>query len=80
MQTSKHGNGNGLGDLYILPETYDEYRQIADWMNARGERWTLDVSDVPGQEWHGKSFFTIHFGESLLPALEDHLKRLQSIA
>jgi hypothetical protein len=64
MKTSSHGNGNGLNDLYVLPESNDEKRSIELFLNNNKIDYINTYSDVEGQEWHGKAFIEIPFGET----------------
>lgn len=69
MKTATHGNGNGLNDLHILPESADEWDKIADYLKSIGQRAELSKADVQGHEWFGRWFFDIPFGESLEPEI-----------
>lgn len=69
MKTDTHGNGNGLNDLYILPETDYEEAILVRWLPSTGYRYRWQRSDNPGNDWHGKRFIVVPFGESLLPDL-----------
>ncbi len=70
MKTTTHGNGNGLNDLYILPDNQHESDRITRYLKERGQRFSWSYSDVEGQDWYGKAFIEIAFGESLLPEIE----------
>jgi hypothetical protein len=70
MKYSSHGNGNGLNDLYLLPETEDERKKVKDFLNEKGIEFTTWYSDVKGQDWYGKNFIDVIFGEYLKPELE----------
>lgn len=74
MKTTTHGNGNGLDDLYILPDDQHEAERITRYLKERGQRFSWSASDVMGQDWYGKAFIEIAFGESLLPEIEAALK------
>jgi len=70
MKTATHGNGNGLDDLYILPDDEKERQRIADYLKSRGIRYNWSFSDVEGQDWHGRHFFELPFGEGLLGVIQ----------
>lgn len=70
MKTTTHGNGNGLDDLYILPDNEQERQRIADYLKSIGIRYEWSFSDVEGQDWHGKHFFELPFGEGLLGVIQ----------
>lgn len=70
MKTDKHGNGNGLDDLYILPDDEAESKRITDYLAARNIGFGWSTSDVEGQEWYGKRFIDIPFGEGLLGVIQ----------
>lgn len=74
MQTNKHGNGNGLDDLYILPDSPQEGERIVSYLRKVGHSFSWSYSDVEGQSWHGKRFIEIPFGESLLDAIREACK------
>jgi hypothetical protein len=74
MQTSTHGNGRGLNDLYILPDDSEESEKITDYLQKREIPYSWSFSDVAGQEWYGKRFIDIPFGESLLGVIEQAVK------
>jgi hypothetical protein len=63
MKYSTHGNGNGLNDLYILPETQAERHNLQSLAKTNGWNYGWCFSDVKGQDWHGKQFMEIPFGE-----------------
>jgi hypothetical protein len=69
MKFEQHGNGNGLDDLYVLPES-DEWGKVIDYLDANGIRFTRSFSDVQGQDWYGKQFIEIPFRCDLREALE----------
>ena len=73
MKTDTHGNGNGLNDLYILPETPEETGTITRYLRHRAISHHWSHSDVEGQEWYGKNFIEIPFGEGLLGVIEQEL-------
>ena len=66
MQTATYGNGNGMDDLYILPENEYEKQAILDWLDVSDRSWAWSKSNVPDQSWSGRWFFDIPFGEPLL--------------
>jgi hypothetical protein len=66
MKTATHGNGRGLDDLYILPDSPEEARKITDYVRSINCSYSWSVSDVKGQDWYGKAFIEIPFGEPLL--------------
>ena len=74
MQHSTHGNGKGLDDLYLLPETDQEKDQIKQFLDATNLNYYTSYSNVKGHGWYGKRFFEIPFSESLLPQIEEAVK------
>lgn len=70
MKFNTHGNGNGLNDLYVLPESKDEEKAIINHLNKIGRGYRFSFSDVMGQSWYGQTFIEITFGESLQKELE----------
>lgn len=56
-----HGNGRGLDDLYILPESVDEHNNLKRYLDRKGIRYTMENADVEGSEWFGKVFFELPF-------------------
>lgn len=70
MKTTTHGNGNGLNDLYILPDDHAERDRITLYLLSIKQSYQWSRSDVEGQEWYGRWFFEIPFGESLLWEIE----------
>ena len=74
MKVVTHGNGNGLNDLYILPENDKERKHIPLIVKALGHECNLCYSDVKGQEWYHKWFIEVPFGEC---HLEDIKKALE---
>lgn len=73
MKTSTHGNGRGLNDLYILPDDAAEGDCIVRYLKARGMGFQWSHSDVEGQEWYGKRFIEIPFGEGMESVIRDAL-------
>ena len=69
MEADRHGNGHGLDDLYLLPETKEEEVTITTYLDAIGRNYEMQRSDVDGQEWYRKRFIEVPFGESLLPEI-----------
>lgn len=74
MKTHTHGNGNGLDDLYILPDNHGEQRVITRWLLDHGIRYQWSYSNVEGQDWHGSHFIEIPFGERHAEGLQHHLE------
>lgn len=70
MKTHTHGNGHGLDDLYILPDNDNEAKRITDYLAARGIGFDWSLSDVEGQDWFGKRFIEIPFGEGYLGVIQ----------
>lgn len=77
MQFATHGNGRGLDDLYVLPDTQEESRKIWEYLRDNGISFSLTRSDVRGQSWFGKYFFDVPFGEGhkaeILAAVEKNV-------
>lgn len=71
MKFQTHGNGNGLDDLYILPESEEEKKHIKKVLEAQMMYYSWTVSNVRGQEWFGKGFFDVPFGEFLKDLLTE---------
>lgn len=65
MKTATHGNGNGLDDLYILPDDHAEAERITQYLFSRGMPHHWSASDVEGQDWYGRRFIEIPFGEGM---------------
>lgn len=58
-------------DLYLLPETEAEKEKLEDFVESKGglgAKWYR--SDVRGQDWYGKTFLDIPFGDFLRPEIE----------
>lgn len=70
METATHGNGKGIDDLYVLPDDEREAGAIVAWLKSRevGHKW--QTSDVAGQDWHGKRFIEIPFGEGYASVIQ----------
>lgn len=64
MKFDTHGNGNGLDDLYILPETFTEFQKIQKYLQENKISFVKTYSDVKGHDWFGKTFFLAAFAES----------------
>jgi hypothetical protein len=62
MKFSSHGNGNGLNDLYILPETDKERELIKKFVKEKDIR-SMNTFIGQADEWKGKVCFEIPFGE-----------------
>lgn len=73
MKTNTHGNGRGLNDLYLLPDNDGERDRITEYLKARGIPFEWTRSDVEGQEWYGKTFIEIPFGEGYLGVIKQAL-------
>lgn len=65
MRTDTHGNGNGLNDLYILPNNPKEKERITNYLKSIDCLFTTVRSDVKGHAWFGLYFIDIPFGEYL---------------
>lgn len=70
MKTNTHGNGMGLNDLYLLPESREENSKIMMYLRTNGINYRCQYSDVEGQEWYGNVFIELPFGESHLDAIK----------
>ena len=70
MKFDKSGNGKGLDDLYILPESEKERKAIETYLNEKGVDYRFTRSDVKGQDWYNKFFFLAAFAESHKAAIE----------
>lgn len=70
MKYDTHGNGNGLNDLYILPESSAERHNLQSLAKTNGWDYSWYFSDVEGHKWHGKQFMEIPFGERHKPTIE----------
>ena len=64
MKIDSHGNGNGLNDLYILPETEEETKKVMRYIEDNGLSYQWSRANVQGHEWYGKRFIEIPFGEA----------------
>ena len=75
MQLEKYGNGKGLDDLYILPESRNEYGEIIAYLESHNIRYKKMVSNLKGQSWYGKTFLVVPFGDSLVcDKLTEHMR------
>lgn len=74
MQIQSVGNGKGLNDLYILPETHEEKNRIREYLNTNKIKFIIATSDVEGQAWFGKNFFLLDFGELCKVSIENFMK------
>lgn len=70
MKFNSHGNGNGLNDLYILPESEEEKRKVIAYLKANCKGYQYSFSNIEGQDWYGKMFIEVPFGESLREAIK----------
>ena len=70
MKTATHGNGNGLDDLLVLPETEEERKAVLLLAKSRGRHVTSSISNVEGQDWYGKQFIEILFSEDLMAEVD----------
>jgi hypothetical protein len=73
MQTSTHGNGNGLDNLYILPDTNEEQQVIENWLRARSVGFRKVWSTVPADIWTRKEFLDVPFREDCEVPLRQYL-------
>jgi len=78
MQTSNHGNGRGLNDLYVLPETTEERQVITNYLKSQDIGFSTSYSDVTGQDWYGKSFIEIPFGEGYEQVIRQQLENQEA--
>jgi hypothetical protein len=69
MKFDKHGNGHGLDDLYVLPETQEELEKVVAFLKGKGRSFSFFRSTVSGA-WEGKMAIDVPFGESLKPEIE----------
>lgn len=69
MKTETHGNGNGLDDLFILPETERERALVEEYLSEHGWNASWQTGDVKGHPWFRKRFLDVPFGESLRDVL-----------
>jgi uncharacterized protein YlxP (DUF503 family) len=74
MKYNKHGNGNGLDDLYCLPETKQESERLIAFLKEINHSYQISFSNVEGQDWYRKAFIEIPFGESLKDQIIDAMK------
>lgn len=74
MKFSTHGNGNGLDDLYILPESSIEFEKLVGWAKQNNIRLLGFMGNVKGSDWYGKAGFEIPFGESFQEKIEESIK------
>lgn len=65
MKFDKHGNGNGLDDLYVLPESPTERQYLQSYVNETKRSYEWTRGDVKGSEWYGKDFMILPFGQCL---------------
>ena len=72
MKFDQHGNGCGLDDLYVLPEDKKERLRIAEYLKGKGVHFEYNYSNIKGQDWYGKIFIIIPFGENMRSEMEDH--------
>ena len=70
MKFDTHGNGNGLDDLYILPENMEEKVKVVYFLMGKHWNFYYSQSNVEGNEWYGKTFIDVPFGESLKKEIE----------
>lgn len=75
MQVSYH-----YTDVQILPETNEERQNIINWAKSRGiynsVSFEQHISNVKGQDWYGKLFFTLPFG-TRYPDLLEYLNEVK---
>jgi len=65
MKTDTHET-----DLYILPESEQERAAICSFLVKQKWNYTLERSDVKGQEWYGKTYIEVPFGDVLRTNVE----------
>jgi len=65
MKFDKHGNGNGYDDLYILPENDEENKAVISFLTKGKFYFERSFSNIPGNDWFGKSFIDVPFCEYL---------------
>jgi hypothetical protein len=71
MKYTTHGYKKGIDDLYILPETDAERDKVTAFLEKECLGYSWQHSDVPGQEWYGKAFIEIPFGEPWLEKIQE---------
>lgn len=83
MQFENHGNGHGMNDLYVLPECTREFdalvqviRELRDKVGFFLAAW--ERSDIAGQDWYGKTFLEIPFGQGFKDAIETRVAEIVS--
>lgn len=69
MICDSHGNGNGLNDLHILPETQSEHELIKQFAKDNGLMLSRSFGNVEGHIWYGKTFYEIPFGQGYMDQL-----------
>ena len=71
MQFSTHET-----DLYILPETREEKKDLIDLLEKKfpSWKWYFNISDVEGQNWYKKLFIEIPFGIDLKEEITKYFK------
>lgn len=72
MKFDQHGNGVGLDDLYVLPESADESAKIIKYLDKMGIGYHWSFANVKGHAWYGQRFIEVPFYEHL----KDQLERL----
>lgn len=77
MQFSTYGNGNGLDDLYVLPENAEERQRIHEFL-ARHNIYAL-LTRQKGKNtqdpWMQQTFFEIPAGECFREEIEKECTR-----
>ncbi len=64
MKFDTYGNGNGLDDLYVLPENEAEREAITKFLKANWLPYSTTVADKES-DWGNQMFFEIPFAECI---------------
>lgn len=77
MKFDTHGNGNGLDDLYVLPETTEEFKALQRYAAAALIQQRMGNYSAPhckwfaaSGDWAGRLALEIAFGASLRSEIE----------
>lgn len=72
MTFSTHGNGHGLDDLYIMPDSEQEANLVLDYLTGLRKSGRLSSYIVCS-----KKFIEIPFGESFKSEIEELIKQAE---
>jgi hypothetical protein len=80
MQYDKHGNGNGLDDLYLLPESEEEKEMVVDYLKKNGLYYSIEFADGADKDstWHRKFFILVPFAEGERKEIKNMLRRIET--